>query len=175
MSLDRGERQLWVGAPRRGIVFRAADVFIIPFSILWAGFAVFWEVSVLRTPAPGPFALFGVPFVLIGLYITVGRFLVDAWRRGRTAYVLSSERVIIQSGGSVKSLALRTLTDVTLTERRDGSGTITFGAVAFPMAMYAGTAWPGVPQPPAFEMIPDARQVYAQIRDAQQASLTRAG
>jgi hypothetical protein len=175
ISLDRGERQLWVGAPRRGIVFRGSDIFLIPFSLLWAGFAVFWEASVLRTGAPGPFAFFGVPFVLIGLYMTVGRFIADAWRRNRTSYVLSTDRVIIQSGGSVKSLALRTLSDLTVTERRDGTGTITFGAVSFPMALYAGTLWPGVTQPPALELIPNARAVYTQIREAQQASMTRAG
>jgi len=170
VALDRGEVQLWAGTPRQGIVLRPSDAFMIPFSLLWGGFAIFWEASVLRTPAPGFFALFGVPFVLAGLYITGGRFFADAWRRSRTGYVLTSERVVIRIGPTVKSLQLPTLTDVTLTERGDNSGTITFGAVAFPMAMYAGTPWPGVAQPPSFEMIPNARQVYAQIRDAQQAS-----
>jgi hypothetical protein len=33
---------------------------------------------------PDSLRLFGNPFVLVGLYITVGRFFFDAWRRGRT-------------------------------------------------------------------------------------------
>jgi len=37
--------------------------------------------------------------------------------------------------------------------------------------MYAGMTWPGVPQAPALEMIPDARRVYAVIREAQQATV----
>lgn len=166
-DLERGERQLWTGAPKQGLVLRAADAFLIPFSFLWAGFAVYWEVSVLRTSAPGFLALSGIPFVAAGAYISVGRFFVDSWRRAHTSYGLTSERVIIRSRTSMKSLNLRTLSDITLTERGDGSGTITFGPSVFPMAMLAGASWPGVPQVPAFEQIPDARKVYAQIREAQ--------
>ena len=173
-EFERGERSVWIGAPRQGLVLRPTDAFMIPFSFLWAGFAVFWEASVLRTSAPGFFALWGIPFVLIGVYITIGRFFVDAWRRGRTSYALTSERIIIRTGASTKSLTVRTLSDVTLTERHDGSGTITFGPNPFPMSMYAGTPWPGLAQPPAFEMIAEARSVYSQIRAAQ-ASAARAG
>lgn len=166
-ELERGERQLWSGVPKQGVMLRAADAFMIPFSCLWAGFAVFWEATVLRTSAPGFFVLWGIPFLAVGAYITVGRFFVDSWKRARTRYGLTTERVIIRSGASTKSLNLRTLAEVTLTERDDGRGTITFGASAFPMAMFAGASWPGAPQISAFESIPDARTVYAQIREAQ--------
>ena len=173
-QLDRGERLVWSGAPRQGLFLRPTDAFMIPFSVLWAGFAVFWEISVLRTPAPGFFAVWGIPFVAMGAYITVGRFFVDSWRRARTRYALSTDRVIIRTSTSLKSLSLRTLTDVALTEHRNGTGTITFGSLAFPMSMVAGASWPGVPQVPTFEQISGARQVYAQIREAQQASASRA-
>lgn len=146
---------------------------MIPFSLMWAGFAIFWEVSVLRDSAPTFFSLWGIPFVAFGLYITVGRFFQDAWRRSQTAYAVTSDRVIIRRGSSLKSLNVRTLSDVTLTERPDGTGTITFGPITFPMAMWAGTSWPGVAQQPAFELIPNARRVYTQIRDAQQSSAPR--
>jgi hypothetical protein len=173
-DLERGETSLWIGVPRQGVVLRPSDALMIPFSILWGGFAVFWEVSVLRTSAPSFFALWGIPFVLVGLYIIIGRFFVDARRRAHTSYALTSERVIIRTRNSVKSLSVRTLSDVTLTERADGSGTITFGPNPFPSSMYAGTSWPGIAQPPAFEMIPDARRVYSQVRAAQ-SSTSRAG
>ncbi len=175
--LDRGERQLWSGWPRQGIVVRSSDALVIPFSCLWAGFAVFWELSVWRTKAPFPFLLFGVPFLLVGLYITIGRFFFDAKRRAHTAYAVTSDRVIISSGvfsSETKSLALATMTDVTLSESRDGSGTITFGPTALGAGlystMYAGISWPGVPRITSFEMIPEARRVYDIIRQAQQAS-----
>jgi len=145
---------------------------MIPFSLLWGGFAVFWEISVIGTGAGGFFMIWGIPFVLMGLYITVGRFFVDARRRARTTYAVTSDRVIINSGvftTTIKSLNIRTLSDVTLQERGDKSGTITFGATNPFSAMYAGTSWPGIPQTPSFEMIPDARRVYDIIREAQMA------
>lgn len=40
-----------------------------------------------------------VLFIPVGLYITIGRFFHDAWRRGHTTYGLTSERVIIASSG----------------------------------------------------------------------------
>ena len=169
-NLDRGERQVWAGQPKQGLVLRASDTYMIPFSLLWAGFAVFWEASVLRTNAPGFFALWGIPFVLMGLYITVGRFFLDAYRRARTTYAVTSERVLINMRGfsaSTKSLNLATLSDITLNERSDGTGTITFGPTNPLAQMYGGTWWPGLQQTPSFEMIPDARRVYDMVRDAQ--------
>ncbi len=85
--------------------------------------------------------------------------------------------MIINSGAFTsvtKSLNLRTLSDVTLHEKPDGTGTITFGNVNPISSMYAGTSWPGVPQVPAFEMITDARTVYGILRQAQQAPVNRA-
>jgi hypothetical protein len=157
------------------MVLRAADAFLIPFSLLWGGFALFWEATVVGTGASLFFTLWGIPFVLMGTYITVGRFWVDARRRAGTTYAVTSDRIIISSGvisPSSKSLNLRTLSDVTLQERPDGTGTITFGSVPAFAGMFAGASWPGAPQVPSFEMIPDARRVYAIIRDAQRGSTT---
>jgi len=36
-ALERGERLLWVGATQRGFKLRSADIFLIPFSLFWAG------------------------------------------------------------------------------------------------------------------------------------------
>lgn len=132
----------------------------------------------LRDGAPWLFALWGVPFVGIGLYITVGRFWFDARRRARTSYAVTTDRIIIDAGAfapTLKSLELRTLSDITVQERADGTGTITFGPVPPFAAMHAGRSWPGLPQVPSLEMIPEARRVYAIIREAQKAAVSGAG
>ncbi len=171
-ELARNEKLLWSGQPRGGIKFRAADALMIPFSLMWGGFAVFWEASVLKDGAPGFFALWGVPFVLVGAYLIVGRFFVDAWQRARTYYALTDQRAIIISGimsRQVKSLPLRAMSDITLSERADGSGSITLGPSSGPYTWFAGSGWPGTGryQPPAFQMIENVRQVHTMLRDAQ--------
>jgi len=175
--LDPGERQLWAGYPRQGIVLRASDAGVIPFTCMWAGFAVYWELTVVRLHAPFFLPLWGVPFLLVGVYIVVGRFFVDAWRRARTVYAVTSERVIIARGGPasrVISLPLATLSDVTLNERSDGSGTITFGP-AIARQLFTRGPLPGAgPQVPAFEMVAGARSICEVIRSAQKAASERA-
>jgi Bacterial PH domain len=171
-ELSSGERLLWSGQPRQGFRFRATDAFMIPFSLFWCGFAIFWEYSVMTTKAPFFFKLWGVPFVLIGLYIVVGRFAADVKIRARTYYGVTTDRIIIVSGlfsRQTKSLQLRTLSDISLAERADGSGTITFGP-QFMFAPRMPSGWPGSSQyaAPAFEMIERAKETYDLIRQAQQ-------
>ncbi|HSI12118.1 MAG TPA: PH domain-containing protein [Chthoniobacter sp.] len=177
-ELDPGERLLWSGQPRGGVRLRPQDIYIIPFSLMWGGFAIFWEVMAVTqtSKAPGPiaivFPLFGVPFVFVGLYFIFGRFFFDAASRARTFYGVTDERIIIISGvfsRQIKSLQLRTLTDVSLTQRNDGSGTITFGPTNYLNAMFPAGAWPGAGRhaPPAFDLLDRAKEVYDIIRRAQ--------
>jgi hypothetical protein len=168
--LGREERLLWSSQPRQGLILRSNDVYLIPFSLLWGGFAFFWEYSVIGSNAPVLFRLWGIPFVLAGLYLIIGRFFVDARLRSKTFYGLTTERIIIVSGltsRTTKSLQLRTLSDVSLSESASDLGTISFGPQGPWWA--AGGAWPGAQRQasPAFEAIPSARAVYEKIRGAQ--------
>jgi hypothetical protein len=174
-ELGPNEQLLWSGRPRQGLLLRGSDALLIPFSLLWGGFAVFWEAGVLSSGAPFFFILWGIPFVLIGLYITVGRFFLDAALRAKTFYGVTNQRAIIISGlfsPTIKSLSLRTTSDIALEQYRDGSGTISFGSSAPFAGFYRGMPWPGVGQrlAPEFERIPNAKVVYQTIRQAQQAT-----
>ena len=169
-QLGDSEKLLWSGRPRQGILLRAKDAALIPFSLMWGGFAIFWEYGVMTSRAPFFFRLWGVPFVVIGIHLIIGRFFADAMQRSKTYYGLTNERVVILSGlfvRNVKSLHLRTLSEVTLSEEAAGRGTITFG----PSAPWwsAGGGWPGGNRncSPAFESIPGAREVFDRITSAQ--------
>jgi hypothetical protein len=167
--LEPGEKLLWEGRPRQGLMLRPRDTFMIPFSILWCGFAIFWESSVLSQSAPGFFALWGIPFVAAGLYFVFGRFLYDAFVRSGTFYALTDRRVLISAGGfrrEVRSLILEGLTDLRLSENGDGRGTIKFGADPESQNRGFGSLASGSGAP-AFEGIEDVRGVYRQIMAAQ--------
>lgn len=169
-NLGSGEKLIWTGKPKTGILFRSSDAFLIPFSLLWGGFAVFWESTVFVTDAPMLFKLWGIPFVLAGIHIVIGRFFIDAKKRANTIYGITTDRVIIKSGvlsTDIKSLNIKTLSDITINQKNDNSGTITFSASDTRYSMMQGLDWPGVKQPPRLEFIEDVRSVYDKIIELQ--------
>lgn len=71
---------------------------MIPFGLMWCGFAIFWEYTAVTDRAPLFFILWGVPFVAAGLHFVFGRFFVEARQRESTSYGVTGQRVIIVSG-----------------------------------------------------------------------------
>jgi len=126
---------------------------------------------VFQTGAPFFFRLWGVPFVAAGLYLTAGRFFYDAYRRAGTTYAVTNRRVILLSGvfyRNTRSLNLSGLDEVTVSQRRDGSGDIALGSPPLFAYRYVPSGWPGASaQPPMLEALPNAREVYDIIREAQ--------
>jgi len=76
--------------PNRGVIFHSDDWTMVPFSLLWGGFAIFWETGALgywgKGPRGGVPPLFhgdlGNPVYRYRQYMIWGRFLYDAWLRG---------------------------------------------------------------------------------------------
>lgn len=166
--LTPGEHLVWTGRPKGGVIFRPADIFLIPFSIIWGGFAIFWEV--LASTGPFFFWLFGIPFVLAGLYLMVGRFFYDAKKRESTVYGLTQDRIIILSGitrREVRSLSVNSLPEVSFTQKEDGTGSIMFGPTDPRFSSIRGMEWPGTKQPPRLELINDVKAVYDKIVELQ--------
>lgn len=183
--LDPGEKLLWFGQPKQGVRLQRQDVFLIPFSLMWGGFAIFWEAGVLgfglfghsahHDPANMGVTLFmslwGIPFVLIGLYIIVGRFFYDAASRRKTFYAVTDRRAIVLKSLWTMNLAsydLYSLGTLNFSEGSDGSGAILFGTPS-PMSWASAGGWPSTGRyaVPGFYLLPNAREIFNLIRDAQ--------
>lgn len=124
-----GEKITWSGQPVPRLL-AVSDGYIVPFSLLWCGFAIFWEVSAIKQGAPGFFALWGVPFVLMGLYLVFGRFVYKSYRKKHTYYVVTNKRVFVLTDGANKKIVAAFIDQIpTITKSigGDGVGTLRFG------------------------------------------------
>jgi predicted transporter len=78
------------GRPDPARLLNAADLFLIPFTLLWGGFAVAFFIQGVtgRMRADASTVLVGSLFALVGLYLIAGRFVVKAYRKRRTSYAV---------------------------------------------------------------------------------------
>ena len=167
--LLNGERVVWEGQPAGGFLLTSRDAFLIPFSLFWCGFAVFWEWTAMHASRAAPeFPLFGIPFILIGFYFVIGRFFVDAWARANTVYAVTSQRILILRNGPFSrftALAINRLPELSLDERADGRGTIRFQPQ---QPMWSNRNWsgwtPALDPTPQFLAVADARNVFDRIQ-----------
>ncbi|MGR5361741.1 PH domain-containing protein [Vibrio barjaei] len=167
-ALEPREKLIWSGQPKQGIVFRRTDLFLVPFSLFWCGFAIFWEFTAFNSGASVFFLLFGGVFVVIGLNFVLGRFFWDSSQRKKTFYGITNERIIIVDGfvqRNITSLNIHALPEVSLSERSDGLGTILLGSQS---ATQRGTTLSGAPKGvPKLDLIKDPKYVFSIIRSAQ--------
>jgi hypothetical protein len=197
-ELDRGEKIVWLGQPepRPGVSW--ALLFPSCFAIPWTLFALFWMAAASGVfdvffggqgggrLAGGRvvFALFGLPFVVIGLVM----FFSPLWMKrrlrraaGRTAYVITDRRAIIFDGGywgdsglvslaagrfarwfkgmQIRSFGPEHLRDLQRIQREDGSGDVLFQAGTTRDA--AGNLYP---LRVGFLSVPDAKGVEDMLR-----------
>lgn len=138
-ELLNDEQILWKGQPERSVIFTSGDVFYIPFSIFWCGFAIFWENGVMIARAPFFFKLWGIPFVLVGLYMVFGRFIYKSLKKKYTYYVITNQRVIVLTNLFHKVLQaefIDRIPCINKSVRSSGVGTIKFGSSSFLGGMY---------------------------------------
>lgn len=113
------ERVFWAGRPDPEVIFSPSDAFMVPFSLMWGGFAIFWEAGVIRSDAPAFFRLWGVPFVLIGLYMIFGRFFYKRRQKERTVYAVTDQRAIALTGGTTLADSPLKYQPITVKRSRD--------------------------------------------------------
>jgi hypothetical protein len=140
--LRSGERLLWSGRPDPAVRFTAKDAFLIPFSLMWGGFALFWEGAVIfgTHGTNRLFILWGIPFVAIGLYMMFGRFILKARRKRATAYGITDQRAMVAIGDRSLVDAPVKHTATSIKRTRDGRHvSVTFGAQNGVSRVYANT------------------------------------
>jgi hypothetical protein len=176
-ELVSGESIVWTGQPKTGVIFHKEDAFLVPFSLLWGGFAVFWEAGVSGLWGSGSKGawsfgiLWGIPFVLIGQYLIWGRFFYAAWLKRRTHYAVTNRRVIVVQNGWKRQMAsayIDALPTITKQGGSNGIGTLSF-AQAQPMWSNnrAWGAWNAlsVGGVPTFVDIEEVDSVYRLVSD----------
>jgi hypothetical protein len=131
-----GERVYWAGMPNPSVTFHSDDWAMVPFSLLWGGFAIFWEAGALgywgngpRSGSPSLFmAIWGIPFIVVGQYMIWGRFLYDAWLKRRTYYAVTNRRVLVLQEARKRKMNWMYLEAIPTIEREGTmTGTLWFG------------------------------------------------
>jgi hypothetical protein len=133
-ELHSGESIRWIGQPVPRF-FTASAIGSLLFGIPWTSFALFWMYGAsgfrlpnLRTGLQPQhfFALFGLPFVLVGFGMLSSPLWT--WQAARdTVYLVTDERVITIQGGkatTIKSYLPEKLDGIYRNERNDGTGDV---------------------------------------------------
>ncbi len=181
------ERLIWAGTPTLGRIFHKEDLFLVPFSLLWGGFALFWEAGVLgywgrgsNPRTPWNFGIiWGIPFVLVGQYFIWGRFFYAEWNKRRTFYAVTNQRVIVVQDRPNRKTASAYIDTLPVLIKEAGSGTI--GTLRFsepdsPWSRRRGwSAWDSmaIGATPVFVDIEDVNAVYLVVAELRQKARAR--
>lgn len=123
-QLGPGETVVWQGRPEK--LHAAGGSFGRLFGWFWLGFACFWELMALGAAAQAGafglvFPLFGVPFIIIGLYLVFPNFMGKR-RLAGTVYALTNRRALVVSRRRVTAWPLGSIESVEKRYYADGTG-----------------------------------------------------
>jgi hypothetical protein len=160
--LDPGEQILWQGSPvpRPGPPLRRRRDRLMPFAII--AFSIFWMIQAMQ--AGGILWLFGLVF----LYLGVREFRRQPARArdalAGTFYTLTDRRAFIATEiGGKRDLKSYPIGKDTVVELVDGVP----GSVYFSTGAAGDSSFGGIRFRAGFELVEDARSVYARIREIQ--------
>jgi hypothetical protein len=166
-----GEKLRWTGRPRKGLIFKRSDIFYIPFSLIWLGFAITFFVLEYRENPWSFFTLYIGLFVAYGLYFVAGRFFYESKRREKMMYGITDTKVIIKSGvfnTAYDTLDIKDQPDIVMVEEANGYGTIIFGSNKFKFSDLPGMGkFNNQPPPTRLEYINDVVIVYVMLTKIQ--------
>ncbi|GAB5521859.1 MAG: hypothetical protein RhofKO_41100 [Rhodothermales bacterium] len=173
------EEILWAGQPDEWEASKRGWP-IFGFAIPWTLFSIFWMFAAAGFGMPnfgdgtGFFALFGIPFVLIGLFMLASPFFM-ARNAKHTVYVVTDQRALIFTGKDsveVETYAPNELNSLDRTIRSNGTGSIRFKEP--PKAKNNRNSVQLKLDKSGFYGIPDAQYVYDTLRQLQASGTTPA-
>ncbi|MGB3075259.1 MAG: hypothetical protein WBB36_08050 [Chitinophagales bacterium] len=173
--LKEEEIILWTGQPKRGIQIRDADLILIPMSIILIGFSIILDYTLVHYNSGIFFKLFGGLLALAGIELGLIRFIMDAARRASTFYCITNKRIIVLTGKRkrlIKTLPLKNIDRMEITEENDGSGFIIFGNTNPLYPWLLGGFYFTTDSVPGLELLPDVKNVYRIINKQIKVDLT---
>ncbi|MBW6411938.1 hypothetical protein [Clostridium weizhouense] len=136
------EKVLWSGKPDTKNLFMKEDIFPTIFGCSFIIAHLIWEVISIRIitgsiiqesvkPSDGIIsALFGLPFIFIGYYLTIGRVIKRKLNKQKILYAITNKRLLIfEIGKTEKVIAkyINQITNIDIDINKNGRGTIIFG------------------------------------------------
>jgi hypothetical protein len=164
------EKILWSGTPAPGLLLTHSDWFVIPFSLIWTGGVFTGFVAMVSAEDPDPMGVLITSFMtLVGVFLVVGRFVLDAYIRRNLDYALTDRRILIARSGlgrKFTAMHLDRIADVDIDHHARGRGTIRFGqgTISWPGANFNWA--PALSNQPQFLNIENAQSVFNQVQAA---------
>jgi hypothetical protein len=101
---------------------------LLLFGLFWLGITVPFEYFAIES-SDLFVMLFLLPFVLIGLYLLFGSFIYKNYKKKRTYYAVTNQRVLILINSFNKKVESKLISQIPVlskTTNKDGIGTIQF-------------------------------------------------
>lgn len=179
-ELEPGEKLLWAGRPKRGLLLRQADYHRMPFQMFIGAFTLigFFLFFVEEPGERIPSLILGAVMTVLGLYLLVGRIIHDALIRRWMFYGISSRRVLFMSlflRRSVTALELCEISDVRVKHWANGIGTVCFGFTRVLLREgWSGFLPPSLFEAPIFDHVDGVAGIERVLCDAYAQSYARA-
>ena len=127
-ELRSSEKLIWADQP--GPMARArTKIKVCLFGIPFTGFAIFWMSGAVGAGAPPLFAMFGIPFIAVGLGLILSPLWSYIEAQRWMVYAITDQRCLILRLFPVhkaESFGPGEITRLERTEKSDGSGNIIF-------------------------------------------------
>jgi hypothetical protein len=132
--LEKDEKLLWTGQPDPSHHFSWSDIFFIPAASFWVGTFFVYEWITLREALAGNISrwLFygGAPFVAIGIYLFIGRYIFKYYRKKSIYYAVTDRRFLVLYDGrghKIQSANLDAISIIDETHNYSDVLSLTFG------------------------------------------------